>query len=338
MQTLPGFPPQGRIVHLPHLHVIQVTGDDAIAFLQAQLTQDIHALTESNAALTGYCTANGRLLGSGVVWRMGDASEAACLMVDASIADSLVKRLRMFVLRAKVALDLVPLQVYGVWESEPTGAADAVGSVNDVASLGLSTQVWDRRTTAASTWITAPDSNLQPGLTRWWCITEHLPDVPSQDQTLAEAWQAYDIAAGLPWIQAPTQEMLTPLMANFDLIDGVSFTKGCYPGQEVVARSYYRSKPKRRLAWGTFVAQGESTRVPDLPGLDIYDASSASIPVGRIINAAAAQGVVHVLFEAPLSLIQSENAQLRVLEASGPELQVKALPYALVPESDGGRG
>ena len=69
-------------------------------------------------------------------------------------------------------------------------------------------------------------------------------------RTDADAWRAADLAAGIPWIGAATQDLFIPQTVNLELIQGVSFTKGCYPGQEVVARSHYRGTVKRRMAYG----------------------------------------------------------------------------------------
>src|SRR3546814_3190939 len=99
---------------------------------------------------------------------------------------------------------------------------------------------------------------------RWWLITDESDPAPSLPAGNTARWQADDIAAGLPWVQAATQDLFIPQTLNLDLIDGVSFTKGCYPGQEVVARSHYRGTVKRRTAYGV-VQDGPDIDVDALP-------------------------------------------------------------------------
>lgn len=317
---------QACIVQLPQLRVIHVTGADAVQFMHSQLTQDIAGLVRDRAALGGYCTPNGRLLGSGVLWRTGENGDTVSWLVDASVADSLIKRLRMFVLRSRVSLKVADVHVCGIWLDGTSSKADGLRT-HSGAQLPRAT--WELLETPEATWIVAPRSELQPGPTRWWYISSTVPESSGAEHRFVQVWQAFDISAGLPWVQASTQEALTPLMANFDLIGGVSFSKGCYPGQEVVARSYYRSKPKRRLAWATFPLDGLPAAPETLPGQDVYTTSSDAGPVGRIINAAGVEATGHALFEVPLSLLDSK---LRIL-AEGPPLQVRALPYPLVSDT-----
>src|SRR5690606_20468615 len=133
----------------------------------------------------------------------------------------------------------------------------------------------------------------------------------------AVQWHAADLAAGLPWIGAQTQDLFIPQTVNLDLIEGVSFSKGCYPGQEVVARSHYRGTVKRRMALGTLSAAVPAAE----PGADIYDARQAGEPCGRIVDAAERT----VLFEAPLDAV--EGGDLRLGAPDGPAIAPRALPY-----------
>jgi len=163
--------------------------------------------------------------------------------------------------------------------------------------------------TPSGTWITAPGSRPQ-ALRGWW-----LGEAPAAaDSADAATWDAADIAAGLPWIEAATQDLFIPQTLNLDLIGGVSFTKGCYPGQEVVARSHYRGTVKRRMAGG--VVGPVAPRIA--PASDVYQHGQPDQPCGRLINAARANGVTRVLFEAPLDAVAAGG--LHVGGVDGPEI------------------
>ncbi|WP_254914641.1 MULTISPECIES: folate-binding protein YgfZ [Pigmentiphaga] len=316
-----------HIAPLDHLTVLEARGADTIEFLQGQLTQDVKKLGDADARLAGYCTAKGRLLASAIVWRAqpdpADPVPRVLALVDASIAQALQKRLSMFVLRAKVKLAATPLRVAGVWRGTDAAALQAA------AGGLLPAAPWSRADLPDATWIAAPAADASP---RWWWIgtddaLQRLGTAlgaPAQ-AGLAQAWRAADIASGLPWITAPTQDLFVPQMVNLELIGGVSFTKGCYPGQEVVARSHYLGKLKRRMFAG-HVAGGQ----PDpqaLAGADVFQEGDEQ-PCGRIVNAAREGGGVAILYESSLAAAQGQ-APLHAGSPAGPIIQPRALPYAL---------
>jgi folate-binding protein YgfZ len=139
-----------------------------------------------------------------------------------------------------------------------------------------------------------------------------------------DAWRAADIHAGLPWIEAGLQDTVIPQTVNFDLIGGVNFRKGCYPGQEIVARSHYLGKVKRRAV------VGHSTGDVPAAGTDVYLAGDPQ-PNGRVINAAAIPGGVALLFETTLA---STDTPLHVGSADGPPIALQSLPYPLDTHGD----
>lgn len=310
---------------LPDYAVVAASGADALTFLHGQLTQDVAGLPADAARLSGYCTAKGRLLATLVLWRAEtvpaapDAAEAARVyaLTRRDLTDALVKRLSMFVLRAKVKLAVAPLQAAGVWCSPERRA-----SLQSAAGGALPTAAWQRAELATGTWIAAPSAG--EALRWWWIASEaQLQQAGALAAQLArgtpDQWRGDDLAAGLPWVAAATQDLFIPQTLNLDLLDGVSFTKGCYPGQEVVARSHYRGTVKRRAAYGRLDGQAD----PPPPGTDIYDATQPQEPCGRVIEASR-DGV---LFEIALAALAA--GELRIGAPDGPHIAVAPLPYAL---------
>lgn len=315
-----------RLTELSSLVVLEAKGADTVDFLHGQLTQDVKTLDTGNARLAGYCTAKGRMLASTVVWRaapaLDDPTPRILLMVDAGLAGTLQKRLSMFVLRAKVKITALALHVIGV-------SASGAGRAALEAAVGaLPHSPWTRTDHASGSWIAAPAAD---GQARWWWIA-------SEDQIAAtapalgtiaaqsplQAWQADDIAAGLPWISAATQDLFVPQTVNFELIGGVSFTKGCYPGQEIVARSHYLGKLKRRMFLGYISAQ--SAPAGELAAVDIYHSDDPQ-PCGRIVNAAMDQDKIALLFESTLVSVQAGTLHVGALD--GPIITLQPLPYSL---------
>lgn len=312
-----GTPGSARFAALPRLRVLAASGDDTLAFLHGQLTQDVTGLPPDAARFAGYCTAKGRLLATLVMWR--GQPEGWRALVRADLAESLLKRLSMFVLRAKVKFSLPELAVAGI-----SAQAEDIPALAQAAGGDLPAAPWALAELPSGTWIAAPGAQR-----RWWWIASP-EQVASHGAALADrlshgdeqSWQAADLAAGLPWISAATQDLFIPQTVNLELIDGVSFTKGCYPGQEVVARSHYRGTVKRRMALG-------ATALPaPAPGTDVYDAAQeGGEPVGRVVDAAGAGEQAWLLFETTLAALPA--GQLRVGAADGPAITLQALPYAI---------
>jgi len=311
---------------LDELAPIRISGADARAFLHGQLTQDIQSLPPGQARLAGYCTAKGRLLATGIVWRVqADDAQADdyLFLVRADLAEALVKRLRMFVLRAKVTIALAPLKVWGLGV---TKQADSAPWQVVQGQDGGGRAAWC---------ISAPDGNIQQArqgkqadVQRCWYVADSrhaLPD-PAQGQW-ANYWRVCDIQAGLPWVQAATQERFIPQTLNLDLLGGVSFDKGCYPGQEVVARSHYRGTLKRRMAAGVCSAAGDGSWFK--PDADIFDARHPDQPWGRVVNIEVEHDTAWLLFEAQLSTLH--EADLRLGHPQGPAISLHALPCGINP-------
>lgn len=207
-----------RSVALDDLRVLAVSGADRLSFLQGQLTQDVASARPDRTVMTGWADARGRLLFAGHLFRTEVASEdALALLVPANLADGLLKRLRMYVLRAKVQVTLLDLPVVGlIGTPAPIAAGQLVQILSETQRhllLGPATETLQFSTDASS----------------------------------RSDWQLADIAAGIPTIVAETTGEFVAQMVNLDLKDGISFTKGCYTGQEIVARMKYLGRVKRRM-------------------------------------------------------------------------------------------
>jgi folate-binding protein YgfZ len=315
------------------LSVFEAKGQDALTFLQGQLTNDIVAPGIGQSRLAGYCTAQGRLLATMVLGQVPNTEEVPTVrgIIRADILTAVLKRLSMFVLRAKVSLAAEALYVAGVCVNN--GQIEAM-----VAELGhaLPLTEWETCHTSTGTWIAAP-SALSPVLDgktmhRWWWIagTEHVAGLEKLGLAWAlgdaSSWDCMDIQAGLPWIEARTQDLFIPQTLNLELIGGVSFTKGCYPGQEIVARSHYRGTVKKRMALGQLVPKCDPA---PLSGSDIFDASLSGQACGRLINVSSTEADGEssqwVLFES--SFEAYDRHQLRAGDDSGPMIKTVALPY-----------
>jgi hypothetical protein len=299
-------------VPLPELGVIAVSGADAVAFLQAQLTNDVAHLGAGQMQLNGYCTAKGRLLATFHQWRHGDD---VMLRLPLEVLPAVMKRLSMFVLRAKVRL----ADASDAWSTTGLlGAAEFAqrAGVELPATPWAGVAVGDARVDrvpdasgADRFLLTAPAGSPLPG----WCTG--LPRLPSS------AWWRSEIEAAVPTVFAATQEKFVPQMINLEVLGGVNFRKGCYPGQEVVARSQYLGKLKRRMQ-RAHVDHGDVA----IAG-DVYHSGEPQ-PVGTIVMAAASpRGGTDLLFEAPVDRLQAGS--MHVGGATGPALELRGLPYEL---------
>ncbi|CAM3740581.1 hypothetical protein EV679_1948 [Kerstersia gyiorum] len=306
---------------LPEFSVFRASGADAASFLHGQLTQDIEHLGPTDARLAGYCSPKGRLLATVLAWRdsapAGDGEPASgngdiLLLARADAAEALTRRLAMFILRAKAKISLAQQVVYGA--SIPAGH-EAIAEA--AAGGSLPHQPWHKAHLPSGTWIALPPAD---GLVQWFFLPTSTELPAGAHAGRPEDWQRAHLAAGIPWIGGVTADLFVPQNVNFDCIGGINFRKGCYPGQEVVARSHYRGTLKRRMGFGTLPDAPEL--IAD-PGADVFAPERPQEPAGRIV--ASAPGVV--LLEAPLDTLAA--GKLRYGAVDGPVIAVGSLPYPL---------
>jgi folate-binding protein YgfZ len=229
--------------------ILDIQGADAREFLQGQLTCDVGRVGPTAARFGGYCTPQGRLLAT---FLLVGSTQGYRMLLAADLADAIAARLRKFVLRSKVRIEReAGLQALGVGGP---GAAAAIGRVVGLAPA---------RELEAVLYGTTLFVRL-PG--DQFVALAPAPDLPALWASLSRealacgtaAWEWLQVRAGLPWITAATQDQFVPQMAGLDAIGGVSFDKGCYPGQEIVARTHYLGEVKRRLRRGHSAAAAQA--------------------------------------------------------------------------------
>jgi folate-binding protein YgfZ len=273
------------IAKLERYGLLRVTGDDARAFLHAQLTNDIENLAPGHARYAGWCSAKGRLLATFLVVPY---SGGFLLQLSHDLVPAIVKRLSMFVLRSKVKVTDASgewLQ-FGAWKGD---AGDA-----------LSVHERDGRILVA----------IEPG--RSLVLTP--ANAPMAADRKEEDWSLAELRAGRPLIAQPTQDEFVPQMVNLELTGGVDFRKGCYPGQEIVARAQYRGEVKRRM----YHLKGAALK----PGQDLYSDDAPGQPSGKVVNASGDES---------LAVLQTSAVEARTPirpAAQAPALQVLPLPYS----------
>jgi len=303
---------------LSHLGLIAAHGADTQTFLQSQFTNDAREVNATRSQLSGYCSAKGRLL---ALFRIFQRGEHVYLQLPQELLAPTLKRLRMFVMRAKVTLDdatdtLVRIGFAGEHaEQQLSGAlgllpqaVNEVVSANDITVLRL------------------------PGVSPRFELVGELPHIQALWQQLAaqalpvgaEVWSLLDILAGVPEVFTSSVEEFVPQMVNLTALGGVNFKKGCYPGQEIVARMQYLGTLKRRM----YLARIDSP-APPTAGTPLYEAGSdGTQSIGAIVNAQQApNGGCNAL--AVVVIAAAERNAVRLGSADGPALKFESLPYPL---------
>ncbi len=299
---------------LAQFGLIRATGEDTAGFLHNLFSNDVQHLGRDHAVRCGFCSPKGRLLADFLLWR---DDHDYLLQLSADIQPAILKKLGMYVLRSKVKLadagdDVVLLGIAG---SGTAAAVKLLGIDFPAAALGVARfdggtaiRLDERRCQLALREDAAPRV--------WETLASQLRPVGTP------VWRWLEIEAGIPHITLPTQEEFVPQMANLELLGGVSFTKGCYPGQEVVARTKYLGKVKRR----TYRAHIDGSC--PLPGTDLYSPDLPDQSCGKVIEAAPSpSGGCDIL--ASMLMASAEAGDVHVGSADGLRLAFRSLPYPL---------
>ena len=289
--------------------VLSCTGKDTIEFLQSQLTCDLRNLAENQFLLGAYCNPKGRVLASLRLYR---TAEAIQLVTHHSVADALLSRLRMYVLRADVMIthsEETAIMCVGGFDiqdilasTSDVHACSAFGS--DIAQGAESgpfpcTLVTGRSDDLAACWSSLPTDPVPLG---------------------SDYWSLLQIQKGIPSVTDSTSGLFTPQNINLDLIDAVSFKKGCYPGQEIVARMRYLGKVKQRMVRGR-----SSQSSAFLPGEAIY-ADESGAKSGTVVSSAILEDRPSELLMS-VSDFQETDTPYHAKEPGGPEIRRLKLPY-----------
>nr|WP_314860395.1 folate-binding protein [uncultured Undibacterium sp.] len=307
----------GYICLIQDLSLIQASGDDAAGFLHNQLSNDVEHLSDTQSRYAAYCTPKGRMLASFLYWKI-DAD--IVLQYSASLQPALQKRLQMFVMRSKVKLEDISEQfaVVGLGGSAAeafllTQFSELPSAINDKVSNAAGTliRLHDAFNSARYQWIVAHAKFAE--------ISSHIgANLQKVDDSI---WRLGNIHAGLPQVVEQSKEKFVPQMINFELIGGVNFRKGCYPGQEIVARSQYLGKLKRRMAIA--LVKSDAVNV----AMEIFSDNDPSQPCGMIVNAERnLSDEFACLVE--IKLADQEQGKVHLGASDGPILNFLPLPYA----------
>lgn len=280
------------LIRLADFSLISVTGTDRIAFLQGQLTNDVTKLADGVLMTAGYCSPKGRLLATPRLFSVG---ETVYMIVTSDQVDVLLKRLKMFVLRSKVSLTKVEdLSVYATFDSTVK------------SSLGLTFELGH----AAS----ELSANLDLPQKRYLIIDK----ADRQANGCSCLFKASAIAAGQTWVGAQTADQFVPQAVNLECIGGISFTKGCYTGQEIVSRVEHIGKTNRRAAVGIL-----DTDTAPTPMTDVVNADNK--PCGCVIDSVCVNGKTVVMVQLNVGDIDNSSFKSTV---NGVDLTLYNLPYA----------
>jgi folate-binding protein YgfZ len=316
----------GFVAPVSNLGLIAATGADAATFLHGQLTNDVANLPVGEVRLAGYCTPKGRLQATMTMWRAegnAEAPGAIYLQVPLALQPAFQKRLSMFVMRAKAKLldatqDPRNAVVLGVG-----GARAGAALLQHVASLppGAHTSVEH----ADGTVLRLADAFRAPRYLWLTSAEAALAALPSLKDTLAlggtDAWELSGIHAGIAQVTSATLEQFVPQMINLELVGGVNFKKGCYPGQEIVARSQYLGKLKRRTALATIADPAV------VAGQELFSQDDPAQPCGMVVNAAPnGAGGVDALVEIKLAALEQS---VHVGSTAGAPVTFLPMPYSL---------
>jgi tRNA-modifying protein YgfZ len=328
------------ITPLPQFGMIRARGEDAAKFLQGQLTQDVELMGLHEARLAAWCSAKGRMLASFVVIK--PSAQEIWLICSADLLAVTLKRLSMFVMRAKCKLDDASAEyaLQGLIGSAAIGMPNAPLSIanNDHMAMTLVKNsenylVFFNSGTAAGLAASARALRISPVGAAALLPVSPSPESPAPavvfdvtDTTTPAHWDWLAVVSGVATLSAAVSDAFVPQMLNYESVGGVNFKKGCYPGQEVVARSQFRGTLKRRA----FVLHCDA---PLQAGQEVFVSTEPDQPCGTVAQAAAhPEGGFSAIVGMQLSALEavSGGASLRLAASDGAVLRLGELPYALL--------
>lgn len=306
------------ITDLSHMGLIAIYGDDASDFMQGQFTNDINEVNTTHSQLNGMCNPKGRML---AIFRVFQRSDTWYLQIPQDILEETIKKLRMYVLRSKVTIEDATDTFVRIGLSGPNAESQLKDvtkqipeSVNDVLQIDNLTLF--RIPGVNPRFVIVGEMDAMQKL--WGKLDVHAAPVG------ADVWTLINIYAGIPTIYKPTMDMFVTQSINFEVVGGVNFKKGCYTGQEIVARMHYLGKPKQRL----YLAKTDVKEIPQ-PGTALYAKDSANKQaVGHIVDIKAAPDGKHALL-ATIKIEQANKHEICIGSVDGSVIQLDELPYAI---------
>lgn len=283
--------------NLTHLQLIKISGQDAVNFLQGQLTNDVSALN-TNWQLTAYCNPKGRVLALLHLFRHNDNLYA---VLNKSVAEATLKRLKMYVMRSDVTI-----------ESVNTAQLLGCSSTNEFAELATLQSGQSIDTELSGHPVCALIMNQRALIIDW---------TNALDASSENHWQQSDIVEGIADVTSNTTEQFVPQMLNLDLIEGISFKKGCYTGQEIIARMHYLGKLKQRM----FVCAVSGSDATLKPGDNIVTADDQQALTGTVVS--AIEGSINIL--AVLRLTALKQSDLILADSGAVVTVLEAQPYTI---------
>lgn len=302
------------VCDLAPLAALAVTGQDAAAFLQGQLTSDVTSLADGASHLSAWCSAKGRVLANFLLRRID--AEHFELLLPASLAESIGARLKMYVLRSKVTIADAGDATLRLGVGGPAAAACIAASIGVTPALHHSMAIDGGSLTAlaGNRFLVLAAPGHAPRL--WETLKQR-----ARPAGFA-CWQWLDIRAAVPLVTPPTQDQFVPQMLNLDALEALSFAKGCYAGQEIVARMQYLGRLKERLA----LAHVDALAPP--AGARLFASLYGEQPCGTVVNAAPAPGGGADLLAVAQTAAIAADA-LRLGATDGAPAVLLPLPYAL---------
>lgn len=306
------------ICDLSHYGLIAAYGDDVVSFLQGQFTNDLAQVDLEHSQLGAYCNPKGRMISN---FRIIRRQQTYYIVLPYELLETTFNRLRMFVLRAKVTLEdaseaLAHIGLSG--EKSEQQLCDIVGIMPEHTDGVVQHENLSIVRVAGTTPRFEIYGLLEDITKLWQALDVHAAPVG------ADVWELLNIRAGLPVIVSETSEAFVPQMANMELINGVSFKKGCYTGQEIVARMHYLGKLKRRM----YHIHINTDETP-MPGDKLRtEDSKATQDIGSLVSAQQnPDGGYEAL--AVIQIKDAEGSALKLHDANGPAVKVLELPYSL---------
>ncbi|MEQ1813165.1 MAG: folate-binding protein [Candidatus Nitrotoga sp.] len=324
------------LCNLSQFGTLKISGAEAQSFLQNLLSSDVNAVNIRGAQLSSLNSPQGRILASLLIWQSGGDY---FLQLPGSLCAATQKRLAMYILRAKVKIENTSTQNSNIQTISFGLAGEHAHTLiqqhfGDVPQSNLVTQPFGHGNIIRLTEQRFQINVTAPHAIELWQKLSAKSQYASAQIVGSPCWDWLQIRAGIPVILPATQEQFVAQMVNLELIGGVSFKKGCYPGQEIVARMQYLGKLKRRM----YLAHIRATDHP-IPqaGDELFSADMEEQSCGRIVNAAAAPGGGYDV----LAVVQISSQESQVIHwqsLQGTTLQFMPLPYPFPKPTDSNRG